>query len=87
MCIFKGGTHAVFAWDSSVHDHPNLNRPEGNTQVYLIIRITLRLAIPEEREIILRKRIQVQIQPQRRGIMQSLKKNLRIGYVFHAAFF
>jgi len=71
----------VFAWDSSVHDHPNLNRPDGKTQVYLILRVTLRLALPVEREIILRKRIHVQIQPQRRGLMQSLKKNLRLRLV------
>lgn len=74
----QGGTHAVFAWDSSVHDHQNLNKPDGKTQVYLIVTVKLRVSLPVEKEIVMRKRIQVEIQPQRRGLMQSLKKNLRL---------
>ena len=74
----QGGTHAVFAWDSSVHDHQHLNKPDGHAQVYLVVAVRLRINLPVERDIVLRKRIQVAIQPQRRGLMQSLKKNLRL---------
>ena len=76
---FKGGTHAVFAWDSSVHDCQHLNRPDERTQVYMVLRLRVKLALPIEKEIVLRKRLHVQIQHQRRGLMQSLKKNLRLG--------
>ena len=45
----------------------------------MVLRLRVKLALPIEKEIVLRKRLHVQIQHQRRGLMQSLKKNLRLG--------
>ncbi|XP_019632735.1 PREDICTED: kinesin-like protein KIF13A isoform X3 [Branchiostoma belcheri] len=70
---------AVASWDSSIHDSINLNRiTPSNERVYLITKVTVRLSHPASMELVLRKRICVNIY-KKQGFMASLKKNLDIG--------
>ncbi|XP_006822605.2 kinesin-like protein KIF13A [Saccoglossus kowalevskii] len=53
---------AVASWDSSIHDSLNLNRVTGtNERVYLIVKVVARLSHPAAMEMVLRKRICVNI--------------------------
>ncbi|XP_078585437.1 kinesin-like protein KIF13A isoform X1 [Branchiostoma floridae x Branchiostoma japonicum] len=70
---------AVASWDSSIHDSINLNRiTPSNERVYLITKVTVRLSHPASMELVLRKRVCVNIY-KKQGFMASLKKNLDIG--------
>lgn len=53
---------AVASWDSSIHEHPALNRVtvEGE-RVYAILKVVLRLSHPSEMELVLRKRLSFNI--------------------------
>ncbi|VDK46831.1 unnamed protein product [Anisakis simplex] len=49
---------ATCSWDSSIHDHPSLNKPSGgNEQIYAIVKVVVRVLHPCQIDIILRKRI------------------------------
>ena len=49
---------ATCSWDSSIHACTALNRPpSGNELVYGVIRVTVRLSHPFSVDLILRKRI------------------------------
>lgn len=49
---------AVVSWDSSIHDSPSLNRvTSSNERVYMILKAVIRLSHPAYLEIVLRKRI------------------------------
>ncbi|RZF41836.1 hypothetical protein LSTR_LSTR005298 [Laodelphax striatellus] len=53
---------AVAAWDSSVHDTVHLNKAtDSNERVYLILKTTVRLSHPAPRELVLRKRLSLNI--------------------------
>ena len=53
---------AVASWDSSVHDNSYLNRvTETNERVYLILRATVRLSHPSSLDLVLRKRVAVNV--------------------------
>ncbi|KAK2703262.1 hypothetical protein QYM36_018247 [Artemia franciscana] len=53
---------AVAAWDSSIHDCVNLNRvTQSNERVYLIVKATVRLSSPAPVDLILRKRLCINI--------------------------
>ncbi|XP_046734684.1 kinesin-like protein KIF13A isoform X3 [Diprion similis] len=53
---------AIAAWDSSIHDSVNLNRvTEANERVYLILKTTVRLSHPAPMDLVLRKRLALNI--------------------------
>lgn len=50
------------SWDSSIHDSVHLNRVTSpNERIYLIIKATVQLSHPASMELVLRKRIAVNI--------------------------
>ncbi|XP_071144452.1 kinesin-like protein KIF13A [Mytilus edulis] len=54
----KDSISAVVSWDSSIHDSPSLNRvTSSNERVYMILKAVIRLSHPAYLEIVLRKRI------------------------------
>lgn len=68
---------AICSWDSSIHDSQALNRvTEGNERVYLILKTTVRLSHPAPMDLVLRKRLAINIY-KRQSITDKLKK-LRI---------
>ena len=53
---------AVCSWDSSIHDSVHLNRITSSSErIYLIIKATVQLSHPASMELVLRKRIAVNI--------------------------
>lgn len=53
---------AVCSWDSSIHDSVHLNRvTSSNERIYLIVKATVQLSHPASLELVLRKRIAVNI--------------------------
>ncbi|XP_055619587.1 kinesin-like protein KIF13A isoform X2 [Toxorhynchites rutilus septentrionalis] len=69
---------AVCSWDSSIHDSPALNRmTEPNERVYLIMKTTVRLSHPAPMDLVLRKRLALNIY-KRQSFTDRLKK-LRLG--------
>ncbi|KAH8407734.1 hypothetical protein KR222_011849, partial [Zaprionus bogoriensis] len=52
----------VASWDSSMHDSQALNRvTEANERIYLILRTTVRLSHPAPMDLVLRKRLTINI--------------------------
>ncbi|XP_049293780.1 kinesin-like protein KIF13A isoform X1 [Anopheles funestus] len=69
---------AICSWDSSIHDCASLNRiTEANERVYLILKTTVRLSHPAPMDLVLRKRLALNIY-KRQSFTDRLKK-LRIG--------
>ncbi|XP_071054782.1 kinesin-like protein KIF13A isoform X3 [Onthophagus taurus] len=67
---------AVASWDSSIHDNVHLNKvTDANDRVYLILRITIRLSHPAPMELVLRKRIALNIY-KRQSITDRLKRRI-----------
>lgn len=49
---------ATCSWDSSIHDHPALNVPSSsNEKVYAVVKVGVRLSHPCSMELVLRKRV------------------------------
>ncbi|XP_021365352.1 kinesin-like protein KIF13B isoform X2 [Mizuhopecten yessoensis] len=58
----KDNVCAVASWDSSIHDSPYLNRvTQSNERVYLILKTVVRLSHPAYMELVLRKRMCINI--------------------------
>lgn len=56
------GVQAVSVWDSSVHESPYLNRITASTErIFLIVKVCLNISHPAKMEIILRKRIAINV--------------------------
>ncbi|XP_076009871.1 kinesin-like protein KIF13A isoform X2 [Genypterus blacodes] len=69
---------AVSAWDSSIHDSVHLNRVTSpNERIYLIIKATVQLSHPASMELVLRKRIAVNIY-NKQSFTQSLKRRMSL---------
>ncbi|XP_067367338.1 kinesin-like protein KIF13A isoform X1 [Channa argus] len=69
---------AVFSWDSSIHDSVHLNRVTSpNERIYLIIKATVQLSHPASMELVLRKRIAVNIY-NKQSFTQSLKRRMSL---------
>jgi len=67
---------AVTAWDSSVHDTDCLNRlTESNERVYLILKTTVRLSHPAPMDLVLRKRLSLNIY-KRQSITDRIRKRI-----------
>lgn len=53
---------AIAAWDSSIHDDLHLNRAtDTNERVFLILKTTVRLSHPAQMDLVLRKRLALNI--------------------------
>ncbi|KAM7383581.1 hypothetical protein PAMP_003220 [Pampus punctatissimus] len=69
---------AVCSWDSSIHDSVHLNRVTSpNERIYLIIKATVQLSHPASMELVLRKRIAVNIY-NKQSFTQSLKRRMSL---------
>uniref|UniRef100_A0A069DXT9 Putative kinesin-like protein n=1 Tax=Panstrongylus megistus TaxID=65343 RepID=A0A069DXT9_9HEMI len=67
---------AVAAWDSSVHDSPYLNRvTDSNERVYLILKTTVRLSHPAPMDLVLRKRLCLNIY-KRQSITDRIRRRI-----------
>ena len=67
---------AVVSWDSSIHDSVHLNRLTPNTErVYLILKVVVRLSHPAAMELVLRKRLAINVY-KRQSITDKLKKRI-----------
>ncbi|XP_063702581.1 kinesin-like protein KIF13B isoform X3 [Culicoides brevitarsis] len=70
---------AVASWDSSIHDSQALNRiTESSERVYLILKTTVRLSHPAPMDLVLRKRLAINIY-KRQSFTDKLKKIGRLG--------
>ena len=69
---------AVASWDSSMHDSQALNRvTEANERIYLILKTTVRLSHPAPINLVLRKRLALNIY-KRQSLTDRIKK-IRFG--------
>ncbi|XP_050313761.1 kinesin-like protein KIF13A isoform X2 [Anthonomus grandis grandis] len=67
---------AVASWDSSIHDSQYLNKvTEANERVYMILRITVRLSHPAPMDLVLRKRLSLNIY-KRQSLTERIKKKI-----------
>ncbi|CAB3256331.1 unnamed protein product [Arctia plantaginis] len=72
---------AVASWDSSIHDSQYLNRiTEANERVYLILKTTVRLSHPAPMDLILRKRLGLNIY-KRQSFTDRIRKKIVSYYV------
>uniref|UniRef100_UPI0037E80FB8 kinesin-like protein KIF13A n=1 Tax=Semicossyphus pulcher TaxID=241346 RepID=UPI0037E80FB8 len=69
---------ALCSWDSSIHDSVHLNRiTSPNERIYLIVKATVQLSHPASMELVLRKRIAVNIY-NKQSFTQSLKRRMSL---------
>ncbi|KAL0901234.1 hypothetical protein ABMA27_006530 [Loxostege sticticalis] len=67
---------AIACWDSSIHDSQYLNRvTEANERVYLILKTTVRLSHPAPMDLILRKRLGLNIY-KRQSLTDRIRKKI-----------
>uniref|UniRef100_A0A914XCF0 Kinesin-like protein unc-104 n=1 Tax=Plectus sambesii TaxID=2011161 RepID=A0A914XCF0_9BILA len=67
---------AECSWDSSIHEHPALNRvTPGHEHVYAVLKVAVRLSHPADMEIILRKRLCLNVY-KKAGIAERLMKRI-----------
>ncbi|KAM9436550.1 kinesin-like protein KIF13A [Clarias gariepinus] len=72
------------SWDSSIHDSIYLNRVTApGERIYLIIKATVQLSHPASMELILRKRIAVNIY-NKQSFTQSLKRRMSLKNMLHS---
>lgn len=67
----------IASWDSSIHDSQSLNCITGaDNRVYLILKVVLRLTHPAPMEVVLRKRVCVNIKHRNMSLTDKLKKKM-----------
>ncbi|XP_058526069.1 kinesin-like protein KIF13B isoform X3 [Ochotona princeps] len=72
----EGEVKAEASWDSAVHNCPQLSKgTPGDERVFLIVRVTVQLSHPADMQLVLRKRICVNVHG-RQGFAQSLLKKM-----------
>ncbi|XP_046887018.1 kinesin-like protein KIF13B isoform X2 [Hypomesus transpacificus] len=75
---YDGEVKAEASWDSTVHESPQLSRggvwPEQ--RVYLTVRAVVQLSHPADMQLVLRKRICVNLNPGRQGFAQNFLKRM-----------
>ncbi|XP_073957277.1 kinesin heavy chain 73 isoform X2 [Choristoneura fumiferana] len=75
---------AIASWDSSIHDSQYLNRiTEANERVYLILKTTVRLSHPAPMDLILRKRLGLNIY-KRQSFTDRIRKKIVRSVIFEA---
>ncbi|XP_060516380.1 kinesin-like protein KIF13A isoform X2 [Cylas formicarius] len=68
---------AIVSWDSSIHDSQYLNKvTEPNERVYMILRVTVRLSHPAPMDLVLRKRLSINIY-KRQSIADRIKNQIK----------
>ncbi|XP_034951830.1 kinesin-like protein KIF13B isoform X3 [Chelonus insularis] len=74
--LFEKDVCAIAAWDSSIHDDVHLNRvTDPNERVFLILKTTVRLSHPAQMDLVLRKRLALNIY-KRQSIADRLLKRI-----------
>nr|XP_042901617.1 kinesin-like protein KIF13A isoform X1 [Parasteatoda tepidariorum] len=67
---------ATAAWDSSIHDSIHLNRATSpNDRIYLILKASVRLSHPATMDVMLRKRLAINVY-KRQSIADKIKKKI-----------
>ncbi|XP_025837390.1 kinesin-like protein KIF13A isoform X2 [Agrilus planipennis] len=67
---------AVVSWDSSIHDSIHLNKiTEPNDRVYMILKTTVRLSHPAPMDLVLRKRLALNIY-KRQSLTDRIKRKI-----------
>ncbi|XP_063779292.1 kinesin-like protein KIF13A isoform X4 [Pseudophryne corroboree] len=67
---------ATASWDSAIHDSLHLNRvTPQNERIYLIVKVTVQLSHPAALELVLRKRVAVNVY-NKQSFTQSLKRRM-----------
>ncbi|XP_064651713.1 kinesin-like protein KIF13A isoform X3 [Lineus longissimus] len=67
---------AIASWDSSIHDSVHLNRvTPSNERVYMILKVVVRLSHPASMELVLRKRLSINIY-KKQSMMDRMKKRM-----------
>uniref|UniRef100_A0A4W3HSG2 Kinesin family member 13A n=1 Tax=Callorhinchus milii TaxID=7868 RepID=A0A4W3HSG2_CALMI len=80
----NGKVSAVASWDTSVHDSVHLNKvTPQNERVYLIVKSTVQLSHPAAVELVLRKRIAVNVY-NKQSFTQSLKRRMSYKNILHS---
>ncbi|XP_002667565.2 kinesin-like protein KIF13B isoform X2 [Danio rerio] len=80
---YENEVKAEASWDCTVHDSPELNRATGQDQrVYLTVSTTVLLSHPAQMQLVLRKRICVNLTG-RQGFAQSLLKRMSHRSLIH----
>ncbi|XP_018096503.1 kinesin-like protein KIF13A isoform X2 [Xenopus laevis] len=75
---------ATASWDSAIHDSVHLNRvTPQNERVYLIVKVTVQLSHPAALELVLRKRIAVNVY-NKQSFTQSLKRRMSTKNILHS---
>jgi kinesin family protein 13 len=74
---------AVASWDSSLHDSASLNRvTPANERLYMVVKAVVRLSHPASMELVLRKRVAINIfKKQSLTSLTHMLKNRIIGSV------
>ena len=70
---------AEASWDSTVHECPQLSRGGGawpEQRVYLTVRVVVQLSHPADMQLVLRKRICVNVNPGRQGFAHSFLRRM-----------
>ncbi|XP_054157934.1 kinesin-like protein KIF13B [Oppia nitens] len=68
---------SVAVWDSSIHDSQYLNRvTQPNERIYLILKVSVRLSHPAVMELVLRKRISINVY-KKQSLTGRLFKSIR----------
>lgn len=66
----------IVVWDSSIHDSPALNRASSpDERISLIVRVTVRLSHPAVMDLVLRKRISINVY-KKQSLTDRLKKRI-----------
>ncbi|KAL2083838.1 hypothetical protein ACEWY4_019356 [Coilia grayii] len=74
----------VCSWDSSIHDSAHLNRVSAPAErIYLIVKATVHITHPAHMELVLRKRIAVNIY-NKQSFTQSLKRRMSLKNTLHS---
>lgn len=79
---------AIASWDSSLHDSPHLNRvTPASERIYMVVKAVVRLSHPASMELVLRKRVAINIyKKQSLTSLTHMLKNRIIGSVSFVKF-
>lgn len=73
---YNDDVSVIVVWDSSIHDSPALNRASSpEERISLIVRVSVRLSHPFVMELVLRKRISVNVY-KKQSLTDRLKKKI-----------
>ncbi|XP_077419188.1 kinesin-like protein KIF13B isoform X2 [Vanacampus margaritifer] len=75
---YDGEVKAEASWDSTVHECPQLSRGGAwpDSRVYLTVRVVVQLSHPADMQLVLRKRICVNVNPGRQGFAHNFLRRM-----------